>query len=49
MRMIASTDATPFLEKGDGHWNVVSHSLTTADDGGLDSALDEGGELFEEP
>ena len=49
VRMIASTDATPFLEKGDGHWNAVAHSDTTTDDGGFDSDLDEGNELFEEP
>ena len=49
VRMIASTDATPFLEKGDEHWNAVAHSDTTADDDGLDSDLDEGDELFEEP
>ena len=47
--MIASTDATPFLEKGDDHRNAVAHSDTTADDDGFDSDLDEGDELFEEP
>ena len=39
VRVIASTDATPFLEKGDGHWNAAAHSDTTADDEGFDSDL----------
>ena len=49
VRLIASTDATPFLEKSDEHWNAVAHSDTTADVDGVDSDLDEGDELFEEP
>ena len=37
------------VEKGDEHWNAVAHSDTTADDGGLDSDLDEGLQIFSYP
>ena len=39
IRMMASTDATPFLEKGDGFWDSVAHFEETgeADDSGIDA------------
>ena len=49
IRAMASTDATPFLEKGDDFWNSVAHcdyadEPTSVVD--YDSDLDEGDELI---
>ena len=46
IRMMASTDATPFLEKGDGFWDSVAH-FQEPSEAEYDSDLDAYDELFE--
>ena len=49
IRAMASTDATPFLEKGDDLWNSVAHCDYADDPTSVidyDSDLDEGDELI---
>ena len=44
---MASTDASPFLEKGDSHWDAVAHFEETAAAADVDSDLDEGDALVD--
>ena len=49
---MASTDATPFLEKGDGFWGSVAHFEETgevdydSDIGAYDELIDDGDDCF---
>ena len=46
IRMMASTDATPFLEKGDGFWDSVAHFEETGE-AEYDSDIDAYDELID--
>ena len=46
IRLMASTDATPFLEKGDGFWDSVAHFEETGE-AEYDSDIDACDELID--